>query len=57
MTNLYHYKSFQELYLNHDKISIGYKENEEAKPEDMEVYYNKENIEKYGVLAIEISVD
>ena len=57
VTNLYHYKSFQELYLNHDKISIGYKENEEAKPEDMEVYYNKENIEKYGVLAIEISVD
>lgn len=57
VTNLYHYKSFEELYLNHDKISIGYKENEEAKPEDMEVYYSKDNIEKFGVLAIEVSVE
>ena len=52
--NLYYYDSFKELYKNFDKISIGYKEDEEAKPEDMEMYYSKEDIEKYGVVAIEI---
>ena len=51
---LYYYDSFKELYENFDKISIGYKEDEEAKPEDMEMYYSKEDIEKYGVVAIEI---
>ena len=52
--NLYYYDSFKEFYKNFDKISIGYKDDEEAKPEDMEMYYSKEDIEKYGVVAIEI---
>ena len=52
--NLYYYDSFKELYKNFDKVSIGYKDDEEAKPEDMEMYYSKEDIEKYGVVAIEI---
>ena len=50
------FKSFKELYLNYNKTDIGYKENEIAKPEDMLQYYAQEQIDKYGVLAIEISV-
>ena len=39
---------------NHNKISIGYTENEIANPDDMLMYYSKEDIEKYGVLGIEL---
>ena len=53
---LYHYKTFNELYKNHSKLSIGYKENEVANPDDMLVYYTIEDINKYGVLGIEIRV-
>ncbi len=56
MTNLYRYSNFEELYLNHDKKSIGYKENEEADLKDMLKYYSQENIDKYGVLGIEIKI-
>ena len=52
--NIYKYSSFEELYKNHDKSSLGYFENEEAKPSDMNLYYSQERIEKYGVLGIEI---
>jgi ASC-1-like (ASCH) protein len=52
--NLHHYDSFTELYKHFDKVSMGYKENEEANPEDMEEYYSKEEQDKYGVLGIEI---
>lgn len=51
---LYVYKSFDELYRHHDKISIGYKENETADPKDMLAYYPQEKIEKYGVIGIGI---
>lgn len=54
--NLYKYKTFKELYNNHDKISIGYKENETAKFEDMYNYYSIEDIDKYGVIGIEVRV-
>ena len=54
--NLYYYNSFEELYLVHDKISIGYKKDEVALPEDMLLYYSKEKIERYGVVGIEIKV-
>ncbi|MBQ7343518.1 MAG: ASCH domain-containing protein [Clostridia bacterium] len=40
------YPSFTELYSEHDKISIGYKENEVADPSDMLEYYPKERVEK-----------
>ncbi len=50
------YKDFFELYSNFNKIKIGYKENEAANAEDMYAYYSKEQIEKYGVLAIEIKL-
>ena len=56
ITNLYKYNSFEELYKNFDKVSMGYKEYEEANPIDMELYYSKEEQEKYGVLAIEIKL-
>lgn len=54
--NIYRYESFEELYKHHDKVSIGYKKDEIARPEDMLVYYSKEKIEKYGVLGIEIKL-
>lgn len=52
--NLHKYNSFKELYDNFDKIRLGYEEDETAKPEDMEKYYPKEEIDKYGVVGIEI---
>lgn len=48
------YKNFEGLYNNHNKISIGYRENGIANPNDMLIYYSKEDIEKYGVLRIEL---
>ncbi|MBQ3253180.1 MAG: DUF3850 domain-containing protein [Acholeplasmatales bacterium] len=50
------YKDFNELYKAYDKLSIGYLDNEVASPNDMEMYYKKEDIEKYGALAIVIKV-
>ena len=54
--NLYHYPSFEELYKHFDKVAMGYKEDEEADPKDMEEYYSKEEQEKYGVLGIGIEL-
>ena len=39
---LHHFDSFSELYKHFDKISIGYKADEIANPEDMDKYYSKE---------------
>ena len=55
--NIYKYSDFDELYKNHDKVSIGYKENETADPDDMLMYYTKEDIEKYGVVGLEVAMD
>ena len=52
--NIYHYPSFEELYKRFDKVAMGYKEDEDANPKDMEKYYSKEEQEKNGVLGIEI---
>ena len=52
--NLHHYSSFDELYKHFDKTLMGYKEDEDANPNDMEEYYSKEEQEKYGVLGIKI---
>ena len=51
---LYRFSSFDELYKNFDKISLGYDNDEVANPSDMEKYYSKEEQEKYGVLGIKI---
>ena len=48
------YKSFVELYNKHSKTELGYQKDEIASPNDMLEYYSKEDIEKYGVLAIEV---
>ncbi len=50
------YKDFSLLYKEYNKIEIGYKESDIADPNDMLLYYSKEKIEKYGVLAIRIEV-
>lgn len=49
------YPSFCELYANHDKVSIGYKEEDEASPLDILEYYTEEQIKKHGALALLIS--
>lgn len=53
---LHRCKSFDELYDKFDKLRLGYNEDEIAKPEDMEQYYSNEEIDKYGVVGIEIVV-
>lgn len=56
IVDLKRFNNFEEIYKNYDKIVLGYKENQEAKPEDMLEYYSKEKQSKYGVLAIEIKL-
>lgn len=48
------YSSFKELYNDFDKISLGYEKDEECSYKDMEKFYSKELIDKYGVVGIEI---
>lgn len=53
---LHKYPDFYQLYKQFDKALMGYNENETANPADMEEYYSKENINKYGALGIEIEL-
>ena len=53
---LHIYKNFEELYKHHDKISLGYEEEDVASPSDMRKYYSFEDTIKYGVVGIEIEV-
>lgn len=53
---LHKYPNFEELYKHHDKVSMGYEEGEDAKPEDMELYYSKEEQQNFGVVGIEIEL-
>ena len=54
--DLHKFSNFAELYKCFDKISLGYDKDETANPEDMEFYYSKDDICKYGVIGIEIEV-
>lgn len=54
--NLHIYKSFDELYASFPKTRLGYKEDEDAHPDDMYKYYSKERIAQYGVVGIEIKL-
>ena len=54
--DLYYFNSFSELYKAFDKKAIGYRDDEEANPSDMDLYYTKEQQEKYGVVAIKIEI-
>lgn len=53
---LHKYNSFDELYKMFDKIKLGYYGEEIALPSDMNKYYPKEMIKKYGVVGIEIDL-
>lgn len=53
---LHKYNTFEELYSNFNKVRLGYNEDDIAKPEDMSMYYPEEEINKYGVVGIEIRV-
>ena len=54
--DLIKFNSFSDLYKNFSKVSMGYREDEDANPSDMELYYSLEEQEKYGVLAIKIEM-
>jgi len=56
VSNLFRYASFAELYRHHDKVSIGYAEDEPADPRDMQAYYSEEKIAQYGVVGIGVKV-
>ena len=51
---LHKFANFTKMYANFNKVLLGYKEDEEANPLDMEKYYSKEEQTKYGVVGIEI---
>ena len=53
---LHKFNSFEDLYKNFNKISLGYAKDEPAHFSDMEFYYSKEEQEKYGVVGIEIKL-
>lgn len=56
VVNIYKFNNFKELYENFDKVSLGYKIDEEASPSDMYKYYSKEEQDNYGVVGIEIKL-
>lgn len=56
VTNVTRYKDFFELYSAFDKMAIGYGASEIADPADMYQYYTQSQIDKYGVVAIEIKL-
>lgn len=53
---LYLYKTFEELYKHHDKISLGYNEEDEISSSDMDKYYPVDEQEIYGVVGIKVKV-
>ena len=56
IVNLHKVKTFADLYNKFNKIKLGYKENETAKPEDMQEFYPIDEQQKYGVVGIEIEL-
>lgn len=56
VVGLYKFNDFKSLYNHFDKERLGYKEEDKAYPEDMEKYYSKDDINRYGVLGIEIKL-
>ena len=57
-TEIYKFKSFEELYAVLPLLKCGYTKEDvkTATPEDMLAYYSAKQQEKYGVLGIEIKV-
>ena len=54
--DLHKFASFDELYKAFPKSRLGYKPDQKADPSDMEIYYSKDSINRFGVLAIEIKL-
>lgn len=54
VTNLYKYKTFDELFNNFSKKRLGLKENDTSLI--MDDFYTKEEQDKYGALGIEIKL-
>ena len=54
IVGLHKFDSFEQLYGHFDKIKLGYHEDEDENPKDMEEYYPISEQKKYGVLGIEI---
>ncbi len=48
------YASFEELYSHEAHTTLGYAQGAPAHPADMSQYYDTAEIDRYGVLAIEI---
>lgn len=48
------FDDFSALYKHYDKALLGYLPNEEAKSEDMDKYYSKEEQKKHKAVAIEV---
>lgn len=53
---IHKYNNFNDLYKQFNKIKLGYSNDDFVSPDDMEQYYSKENIKRYGVVGIEIEV-
>ncbi len=53
---LHVFDNFEKLYSQFDKTRLGYMTNEDAKPEDMSQYYSVPEINKYGVVGIEVQL-
>ena len=56
VTSVEVFETFQQLYNCYDKVAIGYMPSEVANPDDMLLYYTKEQIALHGVVAIGIKV-
>lgn len=56
MIEIHKYNNFSDLYEGFNKIKLGYSNEDFASSDDMEQYYSKANIKKYGVVGIEIVV-
>lgn len=54
--SLTRFKDFFELYSHFDKQELGYSKEQTANALDMYAYYSPGQVEKYGVLAIEIEL-
>ena len=50
------FKNFEELYSHFDKRVLGYHADDNASPDDMSKYYEKSEIDKFGVVGIEIEL-
>lgn len=54
VSKLHYYHDFKELYQNLNPEEMGYSKGEKANHNDMEQYYSKEDIQKYGAVGIEL---